>query len=312
MPKLVLDHEDFRAHMAPLTGALADYARATSKATEQNGFVPSATSIAMAELADERRWATDAWREPARNAHSFGAMLVYFLAEHLAGYAAIVDAAAIGPVYAHMPMVRAMIETIPVAHWLTDPTINLETRIKRSIAYRVDSARFLGRQQHLPTAILRSTTTLNLCHDYARRQMWIIKKTGDGSKSVGGESLPSSAQSFTALAADINDERLDAVLWNLSSATQHGTSYALLQNVREHAAPNGPLDPTGATAALMVDAETLAKYGLLCWQGCRTVVDARLRLMGWTASAALCDDRDRLEAIQHSQNLSVEARNISG
>ena len=50
--------------------------------------------MAMAELANERRWATDAWREPARNANSFGAMSVYFLAEHLAGYAAIADGAA--------------------------------------------------------------------------------------------------------------------------------------------------------------------------------------------------------------------------
>ena len=291
--------------MAPLTEALGDYAKAMSKTTEQNGFVPGAASIAMAELANERRWATDAWREPARNAHSFGAMLVYFLAEHLAGYAAIVDGAAVGPVYAHMPMVRAMIETVPVAHWLTDPTITLETRLKRSIAYRIDSARFLGRHQH-PNAILNSTTTLNQCHDYARRQKWIVTKAGDGGKSVGGQSLPGAAQSFTALAADINDERLDALLWNLSSATQHATSYALLQNVRERSVPNGPLDPTGATASLMVDAATLARYGLLCWQGCRTVTEARLGLMGWTASDALTDARDRLEAIQQSQNVAAE------
>jgi hypothetical protein len=133
----MLTDAEFRAAMRPLSVSLRDFASSIRDQPEMHGCLPSPDSRAMAELASEKRWSTPQWLEPVRNAHSYGGMVTYLIAEHLSAYAAIIESAVVGPRYGHMPTVRAVIEAVPIAHWLLDPSMGVETRLRRSIAYRL-------------------------------------------------------------------------------------------------------------------------------------------------------------------------------
>src|SRR5688572_5140070 len=120
-PPAVLSNDEFAAAMRPLGTALSRWASAWASEPDRHAFLPAAGSLAMAELAAEKRWATSDWLEPCRNAHSCGHMLAYALAEHLAALSAIVLHSQVGPAFAYLPSVRATVEAVPVAHWLLDP-----------------------------------------------------------------------------------------------------------------------------------------------------------------------------------------------
>jgi hypothetical protein len=285
-----MSDDQFRAAMEPLTSSLGRYAKAMSKLSEDNGNMPAAGSRAMAEIAAEQLWRTDEWFEPARNAHSYGGFLSHFLADHLAAYAGTIHAATVGPNWSHFTIMRAIVEAAPIAKWLDEPTITLETRLKRSIAYRLDSADQIGRMQHLPEIAAQSTETRQRCHAFARVHGWEVIKN-----AVGGESVPAPGKSFTAMMFD-DTTGAGYTLWNLASAKAHAKWYGLADGLQTMVTPNGPLDPHGGTVALIVDGEDLTRWGVLCWQACTIVTAHRLELMGWTASKELRDATEAMTA----------------
>ncbi len=118
----VVSDDEFRAAITPLTDALERWASAWAEQPTASGLVPAADSRAMGEYAVEARHSVSAWLEPARNAFSYADMLSYVLAEHLAAYAAVV-LSKVGPAYSHLPTVSALLEAVPIAHWLYDPAI---------------------------------------------------------------------------------------------------------------------------------------------------------------------------------------------
>jgi hypothetical protein len=75
----VMSNDEFAEAMRPMGTALSEWASVWSRQPAAFGYIPTADSRAMEELAAEHRWATPAWLEPARNAHSFGHMLSYAL-----------------------------------------------------------------------------------------------------------------------------------------------------------------------------------------------------------------------------------------
>ncbi len=139
-----VSNEEFAAVMRPLAEALSMFASAVASESERQGMLPAAESKAMRELAGEARWSTERWLEPVSATHSFGALLVYFLAEQLAAVGAIIDRSSVGPRYSYQANVRAIIDAAPVAFWLLYPSIGTDARVKRGVAYRMDSANQQG------------------------------------------------------------------------------------------------------------------------------------------------------------------------
>lgn len=297
----VVSNDQFRDAMLPFTTALERWAVAWAGQQEGAGYLPAADSRGMAELAEQRTWSVSAWLEPIRNAFSYADTLAYKLAEHLAAYAKIVHSQ-VGPAYSHMPTVRAVLEAAPIAHWLLDPSVGAEVRIKRSIAYRLDSADQAGRMQHLPGAAADSQKVRRACSDYLHSQGWVLKD-----KAVDGERLPTAAQ-FSQVAFGKVDVRLDMTSWGLMSAAQHGTWYALQLALDGDEMITTPLDPLGGLARIMVRSDTLTTFGLMCFEGCDAVARARDELYGWQRPAEMIDAAAQVRDFGARMRAESEAR----
>ncbi len=94
----------FTESLRPFAEALREYAVAAA----DRPALPSADSEAMRELSDEKQWAIPDWKEPARNAHSYGRVLCHHLIDHADSYAAIAAAAWLGPSFAHASILRSV------------------------------------------------------------------------------------------------------------------------------------------------------------------------------------------------------------
>lgn len=274
-----VDPAAFAAAMAPLSIAIAAYCEAVARQPQENGHLPATASKAMAEYAEQAKWSTPAWQTPARNAYAQGGFLLQFVADHVSAIGATIAHSSIGPAYAHLSLMRAIIESAPVAYWLLDPTIALETRLKRS-CYRIDSADQLGRNTHLPKAKIDSKNGRQKASAFAGTHKW---SRYSNPLSIGGEKIPHPSKEFTKLLYGTADPELDKTLWNYLSATMHGAWYAIVQNLHLTETAD-PLDTDGALGAVLIEAKQLTMYSVVAWRACAKVVDARENLMGWTRS----------------------------
>jgi hypothetical protein len=239
----------------------------------------------LAELAAEERWATSDWLEPCRNAQAFGHMLAYVLGEHLAALSAIIVHTEVGPAFSYMPSVRAIVDAVPVAHWLLDPSIDPETRIKRSTLYRLKSANQLGRIQHVPAAVADSQTARQRCIDFANHHRWPVE-----SNTVGGEQMPTANKDYSKVAKGEANPDLDRSMWSIVSAAHHSTWYTLVASLKHGITITNPFDPLGGVAPVVVDGRELATYMLMSWHGCLAVARARDELMGWTEMSEMAQE----------------------
>ena len=192
---------------------------------------------------------------------------------------------------------RAIIESAPVAGWLLDPSISLETRLKRSCCYRLDSSDQMQRHTHLKQAKINATNERSKTNAYAA--VWRWRKTTKPFVSIGGESIPHPKDSFTAsLWGEVIGD-LDKTLWNYLSASTHGTWYALVQNLE--LTPHVDLDDTDAAiGGTLIEQSTVTMYAVVGWRACANVVDSRARLMGWPMSTELAAAHNAMTGFERS------------
>ncbi len=110
-----MSNEEFTEQKRPLAQALSTWALSWASQSEIHGFLPRAHSNAIEELAAETRWSAPNWLEPVRNAHSYGHMLSYVLAEHLAALVAVIEHTTVGPAFSFVPSARAIFGTSETA-----------------------------------------------------------------------------------------------------------------------------------------------------------------------------------------------------
>ncbi len=275
--------DEFKKVVAPLRDGLLRYAELVSRQPEDRGFLPAEDSPAMAEQAAEGRWSHSEWEQPLLNAQNFGSLLVTFLCEHLAGLALVTGAPEVGPSFVNYSLLRPILDTAPVAHWLLEPGVAYEVRAKRGLTYRLESAVNLGRHSALASAKTESERTIASIRLVAKHHGWQCSKTKE---SVGGEVRPHPKRSFSTVALGKAAPKLDDAMWNLVSATFHGTSYALLQALGWGHATIGP-DGQSMTAPIVVSSDHVSFLCLLGWRGVQAAANARAALMGWVPSEQL-------------------------
>ncbi|MGO9900998.1 MAG: hypothetical protein ACLP0J_15195 [Solirubrobacteraceae bacterium] len=65
---------EFREWIAPHVAAVREFAAAIDATPERHGYLPSASSAAMSDRADEQNYRTrSAWQQPVTDTHMFGA-----------------------------------------------------------------------------------------------------------------------------------------------------------------------------------------------------------------------------------------------
>lgn len=289
----------FQESLRPFSVALREYAVAVA----DRPALPSADSDAMHELYGEQEWATPDWKQPARNAHSYGRLLCHHLIDHADSYAAIAASAWLGPSFAHASILRSVMEVATTAGWLLEPNIGTEKRIQRSTVYRIDSAVNLGRMNHVDSAADTAREGLRRAIDYAVEVGWGpgVNLPNGGRKSIGGEAMPFPDSGFSEVAFGLPNERFDRMLWNYLSAQTHGTFYAVAQVL---SLPPGikpdPLDADGTVRAVGASSSNVLTLGGVLFCAVRSVVERRDILNGWTATA------EELDAAQRVAKLTTE------
>ena len=281
--------------LSPFVESWSEYVLLVGSESERHGGLPTASSIAMSELSLEHRWSRPGWDEPVRNAHSYGSALIGWLADHLSAIGAVAGHAPFGPAYAHLTLFRSMMEGSVVAAWLLEPGIGAEARVKRSLAYRLDSANNLGRMSLVDGAIKSATMAKDNTVELANSLGWAVRK---GSRpAVDDQQIPEAKSEFSRLVLGRKNPPLDQVWWNYSSAGAHGTFYAVRQSLVAVPGVTSPMDPGGSVRALLTSSTRIAFFGSLGFLGLMAGARARQDLMGWTSDSAMAAVEARLRAL---------------
>src|SRR5436309_14155984 len=99
---MAVTSDAFRDWMAPHVAAILDLATAIGAVPERFGNLPSATSRAMGEFAEEQAYGKrSSWERPVSDTHMFGGLTLGAASDYLRGFAELFDSGD-PPVYAHL------------------------------------------------------------------------------------------------------------------------------------------------------------------------------------------------------------------
>lgn len=229
-PALVSD-TDFRSAIEPYATmveevAAAGYAAAHGAADSQQD--PGVASEAMAELADQHRYA-GVWDDtPVDTAASHIALLLTAGEDAMRTFAAAILAERT-PVYAYIPLTRSSLECLALAYWLGAPGISVKERIRRSLNERIASA---AEQAKLPSGM----------NPERGRQQRLLKAAELGYTTTRhGRGFKHFAPERPTITAHVKrvlgDGDLGRVLYSYTSAISHGTIWGLVERIE---APDDP------------------------------------------------------------------------
>ncbi len=166
---------EFAEAVRPVCAAIGEFTRHANRLTGLGRpNVPGA--IATTEGACEPDFAETMWPEPVRTAHYHAAVLMYFLVDHVDAMAALLPNASIGPAYAHLALLRPVVDVAVAAAWINDPKITTDVRIRRGIALE---RRSLDEQVRLPIppVVQAAEARRRRLNDYERKRKWTKRET---------------------------------------------------------------------------------------------------------------------------------------
>ncbi len=130
----------FRHWIAPHVAAVRVFTEGIDAVAARHGDLPSAASGAMSERAEEQNYrARSKWEQPVTDTHMFGAATLRAATDHVRGIAELF-ASDHPPVYAHLTLARAALESAVVSGWLSQPGISTLERMKRGLCELLYSA----------------------------------------------------------------------------------------------------------------------------------------------------------------------------
>jgi hypothetical protein len=139
--------EAFRDWIAPHVAAIRDFAMAIDAVPERHGNLPSARSHAMRELDEERPYrARSEWEQPVGTAHMFGGATLRAASDYVRGIAELFVSDD-PPLYSHLPLARAALESAVTSAWLSALPLTTEERMQRCLCellYSAKEVRALG------------------------------------------------------------------------------------------------------------------------------------------------------------------------
>lgn len=266
-------HGAFQRVVAPLVAGLNDLVEKTQRLREDMDYLPHADSPAMAELAQEAKFAGTWGQTPVADAHSFTALYAA-TAENLIGSLGtlLMDEAA--HVYGPVAVSRAALEACGRAAYLADDTIGVRLRIARSLSdrlYSIDETEKLGH---------------DAAHCLARRRLILdeAQRQGFEKKSKKGQSVVSLEEyrpgSTAIVRRAFDDDELGTTVYGLWSAVVHSTLYGLTSTLAPMGTEiPGPRELRGVAISAQ-DARSLIRGVLLAYA---QVGKLHRALFGWTS-----------------------------
>lgn len=299
VPDKDLIHERFERHVSPLRDALSRLLNASDELRDAWGSMPAADSRAMAEIAAEDRFSgADPWGpEPITQAHNSGQLLLFAATDCARAAIRLLDSDP-NPVYAHIVLARATLESAGRAWSLLDPTIGTRLRVARGVNERLfglsEQGRFPLAQADKERARQRRTAL------FAEGERLGFRKVKRGRKmppTLEEERLGQTAL-VRALLRSGDDVELGRVVYGVYSAIAHGTLFGLTGSVTLDA-PGAPKTPGVTWGAIYTSSGHVVSALTALALGVGKALDARNRLFGWKADSW---DSAFLDAIRAAQS----------
>ena len=282
-----------RDYATPTAEALRELALAILAVAPRNANQPAVGSRAMSELsAEATTWKRPEWERPITDTHSLGGMTLLAVADYVHSFADLIVADRT-PVYGHLVVARAALESSVISYWLSQPDIEAIERVQRGLAEQLYSALELKRLALEPNAAQR----VQDWKDVAALYGWQANDK-PAKPLVDGIGRPSIPNGIRDLIVERQASELGRWLWCYLSAVSHVTWWGLRQSVLEDPEQQNPMSPPLAGVGTQLGAVQAIAFTLLTVA--RKTATARFMLMGW-ADGQWEAANDKAE--QHGQTL---------
>lgn len=275
----------------PLLASLRGLIEDTVRVRDQYHWMPSEDSPAMAELAAEPRVSGEWRNRPVSEAHHHGGLLLLAAEDHAAALCRLLE----HPepcVFAHVPVARAALEACARSDWMSAPHVGAHGRVARYMSECLQSdyelrdysgSEVMTRRR---AEIVAEATRLGLRTVPNKGRVPSIAERRPGSTEAV-------RQLFTAPGpGDLIPERSDLgrAVYNLYSATSHGTLYALRGSLRTlNESRRGAAEAAGWAApqeghvigGLIVGADDVGLVVAAVTEGYILATTTYRTLMGW-------------------------------
>ncbi len=194
---------------------------------------PLVGSPAMAELAAETPYRTPLMLTPLTNTTTYASVLGFAVVDAIKAYAHHLRHPDL-LVWAPFVTARAGLDAAAYAFWLIEPSIGVERRVQRGMAFRLHNAREQMRAPaQLPTAKHLGRNTVASIKESAAVFGWTIP--GKKQRAAVGDSvLPFPKDAIHAVLSHRQDAGYQSIAdlsWWFYSGVTHAAPYALMQSI---------------------------------------------------------------------------------
>jgi hypothetical protein len=267
--------------LAPVTAVLTGLADA-SEVLAGSGMA-MADSQAMAELSNEAAIAGPGFDEPVHAAHSNAGMLRFASTDAVRQFARLFGSQPV-PVYSHLAVARAGLESAAHAYWAAVQGIGPVARVQRLQMIRLRNCREMKRSP-IPEYKAHGKTVMIQIREQCRQRAWHAVANKQHIV-VGDQEMPGSgAMIKTLLAAGSSSpelERLGATAWWFQSGISHGVNFALIESIEanEQTSTVGP-----QLAQIYTSSRSVAQQAFIVGLGYLSMIQEHRRLFGWKHDA---------------------------
>lgn len=270
--------------MKPLVEGMLDFTTALNAVGPRHGDVAWDGSPAMTEISVQADYAKrSGWEEPFGDTHVLGALTLRAAADYVRLFAEAFNAAH-APLYGHLALSRAALESSVVCSWISEPSLGRDERVRRGLSEYLYSAveeqRLELRSdawQHVEDLIERATR-LGWSVTDANGKSW--KRTSRGNPRVDGVARRSVPAGIAQLLTDDQTSRIGKYLWSRLSAVLHVTYFGLRSAMLIQESTANPISGQ-ASVPIGTDATSVYLQAVGILKAIRRAADARFELMGW-------------------------------
>lgn len=280
-----VDANAFREGLAPLTSGIRDFAFAATDVGTRHGRLAWDESPAMRELASQTTYAnrSGGWEAPFDDTHHLAALTLRAAADYAHTFADALNADR-APVYGHLVLSRAALESSVVSWWLSEGGISHDERVKRGLSEYAFSAL----EQDWSGLTVSTGRTAQVWLGYAESLKWSVTdanakawgKRSRGKPRIDGVSRPSIPAALNKLLLDTETGRIGRAQWSGLSAVSHVTFFGLQWAfLPEDAQPSA----LGRDAIVPIGTNSTTVYlqAVCLLRALRKAADSHFALMGW-------------------------------
>ena len=265
--------------LAPVMDALEALADTTERLTGTG--MALAHSPAMRELSEEGAIANGYFEEPVHAAHSNANILRFAATDSVRQFARLFRSQPV-PVYAHLAVARAGLESAALSYWAGARNIGSIARVQRYQAIRLRNCIEMKRSP-IPEFKRQATRNRAQIRKQCAKRSWNLIANSSRIE-VGDQRFPGSGALIKALLARGSDEPglqgLGATAWWQWSGVSHAVNYALIESVDSNNPTPSLLGPN--TVPIFTSSRSVSFQALILGRGYQTLIEEHRQVFGWT------------------------------